>query len=128
VNRIYSNHPLHLSQDSNLKSSKLNNKKQTSTFKDLFNNKVEDRTDLKLSKHAKKRLQARSIDFTKDEINKLETAIDKAKSKGAKESLVLINNNAYIVSVNNNTVITAMDKDSMQENLFTNIDSAIVMK
>lgn len=128
MNRIYSNHPLHLSQDSNLKSSKLNNKKQTSTFKDLFNNKVEDRTDLKLSKHAKKRLQARSIDFTKDEINKLETAIDKAKSKGAKESLVLINNNAYIVSVNNNTVITAMDKDSMQENLFTNIDSAIVMK
>jgi flagellar operon protein len=128
VNEIYSSHPLRLSQDSKLKSNNINNKKQTSIFKDLLNNKLENRTDLKLSKHAQKRLQSRSIDFSKDEINKLEAAINKAKSKGAKESLVLINNNAYIVSVNNNTVITAMDKDSMEDNLFTNIDSAIIMK
>ncbi|PRX33670.1 flagellar operon protein [Orenia metallireducens] len=128
MNEIYSSHPLRLSQDSKLKSNNINNKKQTSIFKDLLNNKLENRTDLKLSKHAQKRLQSRSIDFSKDEINKLEAAINKAKSKGAKESLVLINNNAYIVSVNNNTVITAMDKDSMEDNLFTNIDSAIIMK
>ncbi|TDX51927.1 TIGR02530 family flagellar biosynthesis protein [Orenia marismortui] len=128
MNKIYSNRSLHLSQQSHRKSDNIDKNSSSDSFKALLKNKLDDNDGLKLSKHAVKRLRSRKIGFTNRDIDKLETAIDKAKSKGAKESLVLIDNNAFIVSVKNNTVITAMDKDSMEENLFTNIDSAIVMK
>ncbi|OCL27090.1 flagellar protein [Orenia metallireducens] len=128
MNRIYSDRSLHLSQSSKLKSNNITQEKAANNFKELLKKELADGGSLKLSKHAAKRLQSRNIGFTNQDINKLETAIDKAKSKGAKESLILIDDNAFIVSIKNNTVITAMDKDSMEDNLFTNIDSAIIMK
>ena len=96
-------------------------------FKDLLKNKLPT-GDLKVSKHAQEKLKTRGIKFDQQELNRLQEAVAKGKQKGAKESLVLMDNNAYIVSVENETVITAMTKDSMQEDVVTNIDSAIVMK
>jgi flagellar operon protein len=90
----------------------------------------------KLSGHAQTRLQSREIQLNEKEWNKVFSAIDEAAKKGAKESLVLLKRDnqqdsdqediALIVSVKNRTVITAV-KD-LQENVFTNIDSAVIVK
>lgn len=55
------------------------------------------------------------------------SGVEKAAAKGAKESLVLVDNAALVVSIKNRTVITAVDKDSLKDNVFTNIDSAVVV-
>lgn len=104
-------------------------KKQTSKnkFKELLQDKLQT-GDIKVSKHAQEKLRTRGIKFDQQEMDKLQKAVAKGKEKGAKESLVLMDDNAYIVSVENKTVITAMTKDSMQEDVVTNIDSAIMMK
>ncbi|MCK8826310.1 flagellar protein [Natroniella acetigena] len=124
MTRIYSNQPLVPPQ--NKKSIKVD--KKESDFKQLLQDKLKNSKKLKFSKHAAQRLKSREIDFDGQELQKLEEAVAKAKAKGAQESLVLTDNNAYIVSVKNETVITAMDEESSEENLFTDIDSAIVMK
>jgi len=84
---------------------------------------------VQFSQHALQRLQARNIKLGPAELAKLNTAMDKAAQRGAKESLVLMNNNnlALVVSVKNKTVITAMDGASMKDNIFTNIDSAVII-
>jgi flagellar operon protein len=84
---------------------------------------------IQFSQHALQRLQARNIKLGQAELIKLNNAVDKAAQKGAKESLVLMNNNnlALVVSVKNKTVITAMDSTSIKENVFTNIDSAVII-
>jgi flagellar operon protein len=60
-------------------------------------------------------------------VAKINSAVDKAAAKGAKESLILMQDMALIVSVPNRTVVTAMDKQSMQDNVFTQIDSAVII-
>ena len=61
-------------------------------------------------------------------MNQLKSAVDKAAQKGARESLILMNNDlALVVSVTNRTVITAMDGSSIRDNVFTNIDSAVIV-
>jgi flagellar operon protein len=62
-----------------------------------------------------------------DRIGLLENAVDKAASKGARESLVLLNDLAVLVSVRNRTVITAMERENMKEGVFTQIDSAVIV-
>lgn len=83
---------------------------------------------IKFSHHALKRLQKRDIALTADNINSLQEAVDRAADKGAQESLVLMDELAFIVSIKNKTVITAMDDESMKEHVFTNIDSAVVIR
>lgn len=82
---------------------------------------------LKFSQHAQERLQTRGINLSENDLKKLESAVDSVASKGGRESLVMMGNNAFVVSTKNRTVITAMDKDSMQGNVFTNIDSAVLV-
>ena len=84
---------------------------------------------VQFSQHALARLQARNIKLGPTELTKLNNAIDKAAQKGAKESVVFMNNNnlALVVSVKNKTVITAMDGASIKDNIFTNIDSAVMI-
>ncbi len=83
--------------------------------------------EVKFSQHALQRLQSRNIKLDETAMDKLSGAVDKAAQKGAKESLILMNNLALVVSVKNRTVITAMDEASMKENVFTNIDSAVIV-
>jgi flagellar operon protein len=82
---------------------------------------------LKFSNHAIERMRSRGISFAPDEMKGIEAAIGKAAQKGAKDTLVLSGDNALIVSVKNNTVVTVMDRAAMKDNVFTNIDSTVVI-
>ncbi|MCL4515986.1 MAG: flagellar protein [Firmicutes bacterium] len=81
---------------------------------------------LKFSAHAEKRLETRKIPLTEADLARLRTAVDKAAAKGAQESLILMNDLALVVSIKNRTVITAIDGANLKENVFTNIDSAVI--
>ncbi|MCB0407484.1 MAG: hypothetical protein KDD34_04710 [Bdellovibrionales bacterium] len=82
---------------------------------------------LKFSSHAVERMQTRGITFDPTQMQKIESAIEKARGKGAKETLVLTDKSALIVSVKNNTVVTVMDNQALKENVFTNIDSTVMI-
>ena len=83
---------------------------------------------VKFSQHAAQRLQTRNINLSPTQLNQLNSAVDKAAQKGSRESLILMNNElALVVSVTNRTVITAMDGASIKDNVFTNIDSAVIV-
>ncbi len=84
-------------------------------------------TDLKFSNHAIERMQSRGISFNKGDMDRLNEAVTRAAAKGSKDTLVLMNDSALIVSVKNKTVVTVMDQAALKENVFTNIDSTIVM-
>ena len=83
---------------------------------------------VKISQHAAQRMQSRNINLSQTQLSQLKNAVDKAAQKGARESLILMNNDlAFVVSVTNRTVITAMDGSSIRDNVFTNIDSAVIV-
>ena len=82
---------------------------------------------VKFSNHAVERMQTRGISFSPQDLTKISDAIGKAAAKGSKDSLILMNDSALIVSVKNKTVVTVMDQAALKENVFTNIDSTIVM-
>jgi len=82
---------------------------------------------LKFSNHAIDRMQARGIHFTPNEMARIENAVAKAQAKGAKNSLLLMDDSALIVSVKDKTVVTVMDKTSLKDNVFTNIDSTVMI-
>lgn len=101
---------------------------QNTSFTEVLKSKqAEADTELKFSKHAASRLADRRIDLTQEQIKRLEDGTRKASEKGIQESLVLIDQLAFIVSVKNNTVITAMDQKETSDNIFTNIDGAVIM-
>ncbi|MEW9697717.1 TIGR02530 family flagellar biosynthesis protein [Paenibacillus sp. SI8] len=80
---------------------------------------------VRFSHHAEVRLKERGIQLQPEQLDKLSTAIDKVAAKGAKDALMLLNGNALIVNIPNRTVVTALDGNSMNEHVFTQIDSAI---
>ncbi|EGQ27383.1 TIGR02530 family flagellar biosynthesis protein [Mammaliicoccus sciuri] len=82
---------------------------------------------LKISKHANDRLQERGIQMTDAEWTRISEKVDEAKRKGIRESLVLTDQAALIVSAKNSTVITAMDRMEAKDQLFTNIDGTILL-
>jgi flagellar operon protein len=82
---------------------------------------------LKVSGHAQTRLQSRGIELGQAEWNRVLEGVERAAQKGAKESLVLVDNAALVVSIKNRTVITAVDQQHLKENVFTNIDSAVIV-
>jgi len=82
---------------------------------------------VKFSQHAQERLKARGITLSDNDIKKLEGAVNSVAQKGGKESLIMMGDAAYVVSVNNRTVVTAVDRASMQGNVFTKIDSAVIV-
>jgi flagellar operon protein len=82
---------------------------------------------VKFSNHAIERMKTRGITFSPEDVSRLSEAVGKAAAKGSKDSLILMNDSALIVSVKNKTVVTVMDKNALKENVFTNIDSTIVM-
>ncbi|GAA0365091.1 TIGR02530 family flagellar biosynthesis protein [Bacillus horti] len=84
-------------------------------------------SDVKFSQHARTRMEERGIEMNQDLIQKINQGVSKAQTKGAKESLFLIDNHAFVVSVKNQTVITAMERDELQDQMVTNIDSAVLL-
>lgn len=84
-------------------------------------------TALKVSKHARERLDERGIAISEVEWTTIKAKVDEAKAKGVGESLVLLEQAALIVSVKNSTVITAMDRTEAKAQIFTNIDGTIIL-
>ena len=98
------------------------------SFEEIWKQKTgETGTELRFSKHAANRLADRSITLSDNQLNRLTEGAKKAGEKGIKESLVMVDQLAFIVNVPNNTVITAMDQSQANENIFTNIDGAVIM-
>lgn len=81
--------------------------------------------DLRFSAHAQQRLDERNIQLSASDMDRLSQGVAAAAAKGARESLLLKDGVAFVVSIKNNTVITAVDQRSMKGNVFTNIDSAL---
>ncbi|MGM0602286.1 MAG: TIGR02530 family flagellar biosynthesis protein [Bacillota bacterium] len=128
-NRLKINQPIRpLEQNKNIKRKNQQENDKNVSFKELLSEKLADKNKINFSKHAKKRLDSRSISVSEKDLNQLTNGVEKAKEKGSRDSLIMVNNVAYIVSVENNTVITAVDGESMKENVFTNIDSAVFME
>jgi len=101
-----------------------------SEFQILLNDQIDganNKQGIRLSTHAAKRLQERNLDIDSNEYMKLRSAFDKLKSKGGQDSLVITDKAAYIVDVPNNKIVTAMDKGSVLENVFTKIDSTVIV-
>lgn len=83
---------------------------------------------LRWSGHARDRLVQRGIQVTPEVAQRLEDAVAKAAAKGARESLVLVDRLAFVVSVTNRVVITAVDQEGLKDQVFTNIDSAVLSR
>jgi len=101
----------------------IDNKK--STFESLLQKQIHKNQNFKFSKHALERLEERKIELTTQEVDKISNAITKAATKGIKETLIIMDNKAFIASVPNRTVITAATDKQLKDNVFTNIDGAI---
>ena len=99
--------------------------KQGSTFKELLNEKCQEST-LSFSKHATERIEERNINVNEYVSSRLNEALVQAKEKGLKNVLVMIDSSAFIVNTISNKVITAVNNSELKENIFTNIDGAVI--
>lgn len=96
-------------------------------FKDILRTSIDSNREIKFSKHATQRMLERNIKLSTVQLQSMENALEKARDKGAKDSLLLMGNTAFIVNVPSRTIITAVDNVNRRENVFTNIDSAIII-
>lgn len=136
INNILIPNVTKLPSKTNAESTNKLGKGETSEFKSLLDSNLEQSQSpltennpkgLHLSTHAMRRLQERNLSLDKEEYAKLQSAIDKLKLKGGQDSLVITSKAAYIIDVPKNTIVTAIDKESIGDNVFTKIDSTILM-
>lgn len=103
-----------------------NVKKEGLSFQDILQ-KQSRSGEVKFSKHAAGRLMDRNIELTDGQRERLNEGAAKAEQKGIRESLVIVDGLAFIVNTKSNTVVTAMNSYDATENVFTNIDGAVIM-
>ena len=99
----------------------------TVPFRQLLDETLRSQGGLKFSAHALKRMESRGIRIAQPEIQQIEMAVDQARAKGARDSLVVSREYAMVVNVPSRTVVTAFDQQQMMENVVTNIDSTVFM-
>ena len=92
-------------------------------FSDVLRTKTH---GIEFSKHALQRVERRGIDLGGATMQRLEGGIERAAQKGARDAVIFIDGTAFVASVKNRTVITAVDSEHMREHVFTNIDSAVI--
>jgi flagellar operon protein len=97
------------------------------TFRELLEGAAARPQELTFSRHAQARVEQRNINLTQDDIQKLESAALKAAEKGIKDSLVYLNDTAFILNIPSRVVVTVVDGKEMTENVFTNIDGAVIL-
>lgn len=98
------------------------------SFAAALQSKIEEKQGVEFTKHAIQRLSDRSIDITEgDTLERLNKGVGIAADKGSSETLVLVGENAFVVSVKNNKVITTVPKEELKGNIFTNIDSTVII-
>lgn len=97
------------------------------SFKAILQEKIDTSNGVNFSRHAMNRVMERNIDLSAESIDRLNEAVKLAEEKGLDDTLILLDDAAFIVSVRNNTVITTVNKDEMTGNVFTNIDGTVVI-
>ena len=98
------------------------------SFAAALKSKIEEKHGIEFSKHAIQRLSERSIDITEgDTLERLNKAVEIAADKGSSDALVLVDSNAFVVSVKNNKVVTAIAQEELKGNIFTKIDSTVIV-
>jgi flagellar operon protein len=95
------------------------------SFGDVLSGKLQN-APLRFSGHALQRIERRGISLDDRTMARLDGGVTRAAAKGSRDSLVLVDDTAFVVSVPNRTVITAVDREHMKEQVFTNIDSAVI--
>lgn len=107
----------------------VNNSSSGAAFEGILKQKfqTEAPAELKFSKHASGRLEDRNISLSEEQLERLVSGTKKAGEKGIQESLVLVDQLAFIVNVKNNTVVTAMEQSESTDNIYTNIDGAVII-
>ena len=98
----------------------------TLPLEESFGSVLNREQELHFSGRAGSRLQSRGIQMTDLQMKRLNSAKSQAQEKGIRESLIMLDNLAFIVNVPSNTVITAMDRDEHENKVFTNIDGAVI--
>jgi flagellar operon protein len=96
------------------------------SFADVLAKRTAGGTPPQFSRHALERLQRRGIEMDQPTLDRLTGGISRAASKGSRDSVVFVDSTAFVVSVRNNTVVTAVGSEHMREHVFTNIDSAVI--
>ncbi|BEP29373.1 TIGR02530 family flagellar biosynthesis protein [Helicovermis profundi] len=113
--------------DTNSRSNTIRSNTSSSTsFNDVLK-KIEENSNVKFSKHATSRLRSRNISLSENDIKKLNSAVSKAKSKGINDALILMDNKIFIANVKNKTIVTASTENEIKDNVFTNIDGAVIV-
>jgi flagellar operon protein len=97
--------------------------RQGPAFADVLRAKTE---ALRFSKHAIQRVERRGIQLEGELLRRLHAGVDRVAAKGGRDSVVFLDKTAFVVSVQNRTVVTAVDTEHMREQVFTNIDSAVI--
>lgn len=97
------------------------------SFQDILEQASGVKKEVRFSKHASSRLNTRNIELTDGQMERLNEGAKRAQAKGIKDSLVLVDSLAFIVNVPSSTVVTAMEQSEAQENIFTNIDGAVII-
>ena len=96
-------------------------------FEQLLQETIQQKQEVQFSKHAKERIDQRGIEVTTTLMNDLNNAVAKAKQKGAKDVVVIGPKEVFIVNVPNNIVVTTLSGAEMKNNIFTKIDSAVIL-
>lgn len=132
VNRINGNYTPNngLGLNSNLNNSKTLDKNQL-TFDALVNQKIAEtdnsKSELHMSKHATNRMAERGMVMSTDLMMSLTEAVEKVRDKGGKDAVMIGKEGAFIVNVPNNVIVTAITQDELKDNVFTNVDSAVLI-
>lgn len=93
------------------------------SFEEVFRKELD---SVKFSKHAQQRLDERNIRLSETDMAQLKSAVENVEVKGGRDSLILLRDIAFIVNIKNKTVVTAIDGERLKDNVFTNIDSAVI--
>lgn len=102
-------------------------KRASGGFDTMLRQEIEKNDTLQFSKHSKERIEQRGISLTEQLMTDMNEAACKARLKGARDVVMISQDAAFIVNVPNNVVITAISGEEMKDNIFTNIDSAVVL-
>ena len=101
-------------------------RREKGSFREVLEKVKNEKDPIRFSRHAVNRLNTRGIDMTPEQVSRLEGARNQAKDKGINDTLILLDDMAFIVNVPNNTVVTAMDREEGENSIFTNIDGAVI--
>jgi flagellar operon protein len=120
-------HPVNLIEIAQRGKTAPKDKAEPGSFKDMFSRELAQSRQITFSKHARQRLFSRDIELTDQTLHNIADAVDRAAAKGSRETLVLTDDAALVVSVTNRTVVTAFDRDNLREGIVTSIDSAVIL-